>query len=162
MKRLKILIEEDNPGDVFLLRESLQEQTFNHDIQVCYDGEPVIRFISEAQSRNDLPDAFIVDVQMPKVSGLAIATKIRSARQFEKVPIVLLSSLLSPADEKLVAQLPLCFYLDKPNSLDEWLKVGEFIQTVAEGLSLAHHVANSPIRLRFRHNCRRLQAGRAS
>lgn len=72
MKMLHVLLVEDNQGDVLLVREAIRSSSLDADVLVAYDGEQALRFLSQF---NFKPDIVLLDLNMPKFSGLQILEK---------------------------------------------------------------------------------------
>ncbi len=68
---VRIFIVEDNDPDVFLVREALRSHGISPEIQHCRDGEEAIRALSQI-GQAGLPDVIIVDLNLPKLSGLSL------------------------------------------------------------------------------------------
>ena len=123
---------DDNPGDVLILRETLNERNLAHQVYVQDDGEAAIRFIMECDGRTPSLDVFVIDMHMPKASGLEVVKSIRGRPCFAKQPIVLLSSVLSEREQRDVEIIPLCFFMKKPLLLNEWFDISDFIRALCD------------------------------
>jgi DNA-binding response OmpR family regulator len=123
----RILIVEDNDADVFLVEEALRSHGISPDIQHYRDGEDAIQALSQIGLAR-LPDVIIVDLNLPKVPGLEILKYVRSLKQLDGVPVVILSSSQAKTDRALATQLGADAYIAKPPTLPE------FLATVGSGI----------------------------
>jgi two-component system, response regulator len=126
-KPAKIFIVEDNDPDVFLVEETLRSQGIPAQIQRCHDGEDAIQALSQI-GQSHLPDIIIIDLNLPKVTGLEILKHVRSLKQLDGVPVLILTSSQSKTDRALSIELGADAYIAKPPTLPE------FLSTVGSGL----------------------------
>jgi len=118
-----ILLAEDNPADVYLIREALREYGVRCTICEASDGKEVLRFLSPASENPDI-DLIILDLNLPRHDGIEILQHLRDNRDFSHVPVVVLTSSDSPRDRSVANQLGAKCYLRKPSSLSEFLNLG--------------------------------------
>jgi len=128
-KATHILVAEDNPGDVRLIRLALSEtRNWPVTISVARDGEQAIDMLESLGSKS--PDLVILDFNLPKRSGTYVLRIIRKTERLSKLPVIVLSS--SPEyflREKLKdAQLGATCYFTKPFDFDEFVRLGEQIR----------------------------------
>jgi two-component system alkaline phosphatase synthesis response regulator PhoP len=107
MKR--ILIVDDEPGIVLALSDELEMEGFR--VRAAADGEAALAAIE------DLPDLIVLDVMMPKVSGLEFLKRVR-ARGL-RVPVLMLTAKGEEIDKLLGLELGADDYVTKPFSLRE-------------------------------------------
>ena len=132
MTRPKILIIEDNPADIELLRFAL-EQHGDCDLQVLEDGEEALRFIAERRAGLRIPEPCIIllDVHLPKYDGLAILDALKEAPALEHIQVIVLSSVASPEVEaEIIAKGAL--YRVKPVTLQNFMELGAEIFTLCK------------------------------
>ena len=105
----KILIVDDEPGIVLALSDELEMDGFQ--VRAAADGESALAAI------DDLPDLIVLDVMMPKISGLEFLKRVR-ARGL-RVPILMLTAKGEEIDKLLGLELGADDYVTKPFSLRE-------------------------------------------
>jgi|ERR1700733_3719899 len=122
----EVLLAEDNPSDVYLIREALREHSVDCILRVASDGKDALGIISR-----DAPDAaagrislIILDLNLPRHDGIEILHKLRETTRFEYIPVVVLTSSDSPSDRLKATALGATRYLRKPSNLDEFLGLG--------------------------------------
>ena len=123
---VRILVVEDNPADVFLIRQALVGKPVQFRVHVAEDGEKAIQFIGAFESDESAAplDLIVLDLNLPRVSGLEVLQRVRSSEKCALTKIVVLSSSDSTADRAASAQLGAIRYFRKPADLDEFLKIG--------------------------------------
>src|ERR1700676_2687134 len=103
----RILIVEDNPADVYLLRHGLDQHGEEYLLEVLQDGEEAIRFVEHYRisASNPEPCVIILDLHLPKHDGTAVLHAIRREPVLAHVQVVALSSLAAPQDETKIFDL---------------------------------------------------------
>ena len=116
----KILVIEDNPADIALLRYSLDQHTEDYQLDVLSDGEAAIQFVEEQRKVTErVPCVIVLDWHLPKHDGGAVLKAIRREPLLDHVNIVALATV-SPEDEKEITRLGVRLYTPKPMGLDGW------------------------------------------
>ena len=123
----KILLAEDNPADVYLLREALKRQNVAVEIAVVWDGQEAFDYLDYVGPYDTCPkpDLFVLDLNLPKNDGSAILKRIREMPEYTDVPVVVLTSSSSAKDRSTAVRLGATSFLTKPTDLDEFLALGE-------------------------------------
>ena len=119
----EILLAEDNPADVYLIREALQEHGVDCTLQVAADGKEVLQIIAREDPQPP-PGLIILDMNLPRHDGIEILQRLRKIATFSHVPVVVLTSSDSPRDRQVATQLGATRYLRKPSNLEEFLSLG--------------------------------------
>ena len=83
-----VFIVEDNDPDVFLVEEALRLEGVVARIQRCHDGEEAIHVLSQI-GETQLPNIIIIDLNLPKVTGLEILKHVRSLKQMDGSSLLL-------------------------------------------------------------------------
>ena len=102
MNKLKVLLAEDNRGDVLLIREAFAEHQIPNEILVTRDGGEALDYISHIGDtvRTPCPDLMILDLNLPKADGLAILAEFRKHPQCAQTPVIVISSSDAPRDKE--------------------------------------------------------------
>lgn len=130
-KPIRILVVEDNAGDVYLLEKTLQARQLHYELIRYLDGEQAIRALEQDDSV--LPDLILVDLNLPRRGGFDVLQTIRSKPSMVGVPVGVLTSSDAAKDRHRVALTGGERYIHKPPMLDEFLdQVG---QAIAEMLA---------------------------
>ena len=118
---IRILIIEDNPGDVRLLRDALKELKAPVDIRVARDGAEGLRitFSKSAQADAWNPDLIFLDLNLPKVSGHEVLARLKADPDKRLIPVIVLSSSRAENDINRAYDAHANAYIRKPTSLDD-------------------------------------------
>src|SRR5688572_29703089 len=90
----RILLVEDNKADIRLTEEAFKESEFNIHLDVVTDGEQALDFLYK---RNDYakanrPNVILLDLDLPKKSGLDVLTDVKANDTLKKIPVVVLTT----------------------------------------------------------------------
>ena len=132
MARLKILVAEDNRGDVFLMREALLAHGIEHDLFVLQDGAEALAYMDRMGKSPDAPcpDVFLLDLNLPKVEGHQLLTRFRGHPLCQDTPVIVVTSSDAPRDRERAALLGAARYFRKPSDIDEFMQLGAVIKEV--------------------------------
>lgn len=95
VRPIEILVVEDNPGDVRLIREALAESKILNTIVVAQDGEEALRILAE---RRPSPDLVLLDLNLPRLDGHEVLARIKSDEATKAIPVVILTTSRSSDD----------------------------------------------------------------
>jgi CheY-like chemotaxis protein len=127
---IEILMVEDNPGDVDLTKEALENAKVRNRLSVVGDGAAAIDFLYRRGPFSDAPrpDIIFLDLNLPKKDGREVLAEIRADANLADIPVVVLTS--SEADEDILRayQLHANCYITKPVNFQRFLKVIEMIE----------------------------------
>lgn len=127
-KEFKILLVEDNPGDAELTIRSLKKNNFGKGLVHLENGEEAIEYIfaqGAFAERNiaDAPNVILMDINMPKVSGLEVLRKLKSDERTKIIPVIMLTASKDEPDIKECYSLGVNSYLVKPVQYEEFVRV---------------------------------------
>ena len=132
-----ILLIEDNPADVFLIKEALRTHGVDYKLEWVSDGEEAINHIESLDEFSTPPELIILDLNLPKVDGKDVLAHIRRKPRLLTTPVAVLTSSDSPHDRREAASLGATCYMKKSPALDEFLTVGATIRELLEGTPIA-------------------------
>lgn len=121
----RILIVEDNPGDVRLIREALRDAKILITFQVASDGiEALDILFRQGDHRNaPRPDIIMLDLNLPKKGGWEVLQEIKLDSALKSIPIIILTASEAEEDIRRSYQLHANCYITKPGNLDDFLTV---------------------------------------
>ena len=124
--KAEILVVEDNPGDVTLLRMALEYADVDCELTVMGDGGEALAYVQQlgAKGYRVAPDLVLLDLNLPKNDGIEILNILRRNPSFSDVPVVILTSSCSPRELARIEGLQITRHLIKPMDFDEYLKIG--------------------------------------
>jgi CheY-like chemotaxis protein len=129
----KILLAEDNPADVYLIRAALEEHGVDVPLQVAAEGSEVLRLIEQ----QDVPgesqlSLIILDLNLPRHDGIEILQRLREKARVPRIPVVVLTSSDSPRDRIAASELGAAAFLRKPSNLEQFLSLGAVFKEVLQ------------------------------
>ena len=131
----RVLVVEDNPADVYLIRSALTEHSIEAEIEVVSDGERARSKVNGFQSESEQwPDIVLLDINLPKIDGLELLQRLASA----PCPIVVMSSSQSPMDRQRALDHGAACYFWKPTDLDGFLRLGVVVSDLLTR-KIGHH-----------------------
>lgn len=86
---IKILLVEDNEGDIVLTQEALKDGRIKNNIIIARDGVEALAILDSGQ---DLPDLVLLDINLPKLNGLEVLTAIKTDPRLKTIPVIMLST----------------------------------------------------------------------
>lgn len=121
----KILLIEDNEGDIFLIKEALHESNFHGDVLEIKDGEAAITFFLEEKSKKQVSsiNLILLDVNLPKKNGHEVLKFIKNNDALKHIPVVMLTTSSSENDIKKAYQNHVNSYITKPSDTEEYYDV---------------------------------------
>ena len=127
---IEILLVEDNPGDVRLTREALKEGKLRNNLSVVGDGVEALALLRREGKFADSvrPDLILLDLNLPKKSGLEVLADIKADADLRRTPVVILTT--SEAEQDIVKSYNLyanC-YISKPVDLEQFMKVVKSVE----------------------------------
>lgn len=114
--KAKILLVEDNEGDILLTKEAFSEANLSNEISVVKDGQQAIKYLNkEAGFENEkTPDIILLDLNIPKINGLDVLKIIKSDPFLKTIPVIILSTSNSEKDILQSYERHANCYLTKP------------------------------------------------
>jgi CheY-like chemotaxis protein len=120
---LSVLLVEDDPGDVLLVREAFAERRGEDRLAVVSDGVQALAFVRAEGDYADArrPDLVLLDLNLPRKNGREVLAEIKSDRDLATIPVVVLTT--SEADEDILRsyELHANAYVTKPVDLDRFI-----------------------------------------
>jgi len=136
----RILLAEDNPADVYLIRVALAEHCVNLPLQVAADGREVLQILYQQEARAEAElNLIILDLNLPRHDGIEILQWLRQTERLAHIPVVVLTSSDSPRDRIIAGELGATRFLRKPSDLEQFLSLGAVFKEV---LGLANAQSN--------------------
>jgi CheY-like chemotaxis protein len=127
---VEILLVEDNPADVNMVRETLKESKIANNLQVVNDGEKALDYLHRRGefAVSIRPDLILLDLGLPKIGGLEVLENIKDDAEFRRIPVVILTT--SKAEEDIIKSYDLHAnsYIQKPVHLKEFVEMVKTIE----------------------------------
>jgi CheY-like chemotaxis protein len=125
-----ILVVEDNPADVYLIREAVRHYGINHELRFLDNGEKangVIDSIDQDGSQ-PCPDLVLLDLNLPRITGIEVLQHIRRSSRCHRTPVIILTSSDAPADRDAAERFGAGEYFRKPVELEPFLELGAVVK----------------------------------
>jgi len=118
----RILLIEDNTGDVRLMREILLGINNAIHLLVVSDGAEALAFLKQEGIHVDAPrpDLILLDLNLPKIDGREVLAHIKSDASLRSIPIIVLTTSDAEVDIVKSYRLQANCYLSKPGQLNEF------------------------------------------
>jgi len=125
MKPIRILLVEDNEGDIVLTREAFEDSRILIDMSVVKDGKLAIDFLNKEGEFSDaqLPDIILLDVNLPKRNGHEVLHYIKTNESLKQIPVIMLTTSSSANDINLSYKNYANCFITKPVEVQEFLNV---------------------------------------
>ena len=111
---VKVLVVEDNPGDVRLIQECLNDAISPISLSFAPDGEAALELVDRTE-----PDVILLDINLPKLDGHEVLKHMRANGKHAPV-VVVMSSSRNPDDIEKAFEEGARDYIAKPSDLDEF------------------------------------------
>lgn len=129
MKSLRILLVEDSPSDVRLIREALKQTPVRVDITVARDGVEAMDYLHEAEKGIvDRPDLVLLDLNLPRKNGREVLAEVKGSPTLKQIPVLVMTSSRSDEDVSVAYSLNANCYITKPGDLPEYVNVVRAIE----------------------------------
>jgi CheY-like chemotaxis protein len=119
---LDILLAEDNEFDVHLTEAAFRDARVPNRVHRVPDGEAAIAFLKRTGEHGyaPRPDLILLDLNMPKMSGLEVLEAIKADPQLKNIPVVIVSGNSSEAEIRRAYELQASSFVVKPLEVDEY------------------------------------------
>lgn len=123
IKDIEMLLVEDNDADVILIQESLSQLSLHPILTRVDNGEAAINYVSKKYEYADAktPNVILLDINLPKQSGIEVLKFIRSDESLKHIPVIMLSTSGIKKDIIQSYALGANSYLIKPMDFNEFM-----------------------------------------
>ena len=127
---VEILLVEDNPGDVRLTIEGLNESKVRNNLHVARDGVEAMAFLRRESPFPDAirPDLILLDLNLPRKDGREVLTEIKADPALKTIPVVILTTSRAEQDVLRSYELQANCYISKPVDLEQFITVVKSIE----------------------------------
>ena len=129
-RAIEILLVEDNPGDVRLTVEGLNESKVRNNLHVARDGVEAMEFLHRKGRHGDAvrPDLILLDLNLPRMDGREVLAEIKSDAKLKTIPVVILTTSRAEQDVLRSYELQANCYITKPVDLEQFIGVVKSIE----------------------------------
>jgi CheY-like chemotaxis protein len=122
---IEVLLVEDDPGDVLLIREAFADHKVGNSLSVVSDGVEAMQFLRREGVHADVarPDLVLLDLNLPRKNGYEVLAEIKGDPDLATIPVVILTT--SEADEDILSSYKLHAnaYITKPVDYDRFTHI---------------------------------------
>jgi two-component system, chemotaxis family, response regulator Rcp1 len=128
-KVIDILLIEDNPGDILLIKEALKEGQTPNRLTIIGDGETALSFLRKEgeHKKSSHPDVILLDLNMPRKDGREVLAEIKTDSELKHIPVVILTSSEAQQDIVNAYNLQANCYITKPTDLKKFFSIVKLI-----------------------------------
>jgi two-component system response regulator len=129
--RPEVLLVDDNPADIDLMREILGGCKQPYHVNSVKDGQAVISYLHRegGYAGAPFPDLVVLDLNLPGKDGRTVLKEMKSDARFAKIPIVIFTTSQASSDIATSYELGANCYLRKPGTLSEYRAI---VQSMAD------------------------------
>lgn len=127
---IEILLVEDNPGDVRLVREALRDAFDTNHLKVVPNGAEAVSYLRREEKYTDapIPDIVLLDLNLPLMDGREVLAEIKADTLLRRIPVIVLTSSKADQDIMRSYELHANCYINKPFELDKFITVVKAIR----------------------------------
>ncbi|MBP6469979.1 MAG: response regulator [Chloroflexi bacterium] len=122
---VKILLVEDNPGDIRLTQEALREGKVNNEMYIATNGLEALDFLSQKGQyvHAPRPDVILLDLNLPLMNGVEILANIKADSHLKRIPVIVLTTSEDEQDILKSYDLHANAYVTKPVDLERFIDI---------------------------------------
>ncbi len=113
----KILLVDDDPNDIELVQLAMKDLPYIHKLDVLSDGEQTVNYLIGSEGHRtviELPRLVLMDLKLPKLTGIEVLRAIRTNDHTRKLPVVIMTSSSEETDVNVCYELGVNSYVVKP------------------------------------------------
>ena len=120
---VNVLLVEDDEGDVLMTREAFEFYKVRNPLHVVSDGEQALQFVRRTGPYADAPrpGLILLDVNLPRVSGLEVLAQLKQDPEFRLIPVVMLTTSQAEEDILRSYSLHVNAYVSKPVDFEQFM-----------------------------------------
>jgi CheY-like chemotaxis protein len=120
---MRILVAEDDENDQALMERALKKAGVTAPVRFVKDGQEVLEYLRSAgpaEGKEEQPNTLVLDIKMPRVTGLQVLEWLKGQDQFRRLPVVMFSSSDHARDVNRAYDLGANAYLVKPVAVTDY------------------------------------------
>jgi two-component system, chemotaxis family, response regulator Rcp1 len=124
----KILLVEDNPNDIEITRRALEKGQVKNELTIARDGQDALDILFGSGSRASLPGLILLDLNLPRVDGREVLSRIKGDPDLKRIPVIVLTTSTREEDVVRSYDLGVNTFISKPVRFEDFIKVVTAIQ----------------------------------
>ena len=127
---IDVLLVEDNPGDIRLMREAFRSGNLPVRVSVAIDGVEAIDFLRRKgyYANEPRPELILLDMNLPRKNGAEVLAEIKNDPELKSIPVVVITTSSAPQDIEQAYSLHANCYITKPLGLSDFMDVVHLIE----------------------------------
>ena len=128
LDQVPILLVEDDKNDIFLMRRAFDNAGFLNPLHIVHNGQQAVHYLEGAgefgqRDKYPLPGLMLLDLKMPLMDGFDVLAWLRAQKQFNALPVVVLSSSKLDSDIDKSRELGVYDYRVKPQNFEDLVRL---------------------------------------
>lgn len=126
----KVLLIEDNEGDILLTKETFEIRNVVSEVLVARDGEEAITLLENLMRTQpaNLPDLVLLDINLPRRNGHEVLQFVKNSIQLRHIPVIILTTSNSDRDVNMAYRNFANSYVLKPISMEDFIQSIQLIE----------------------------------
>ncbi len=129
MKKNKILLVEDNEGDIVLTSEAFEECSCKAEVIIARNGKEAINILFNEDNESTLPDLILLDINLPLLNGHEVLKKSKENNNTKHIPVTILTTSSSVNDINLTYENFANSFITKPADINEFFETINALST---------------------------------
>jgi CheY-like chemotaxis protein len=130
---LDVIVADDEPADNLLLALAAKDARVDMTFTFAEDGEELLRILAERVTEGNAPDLVVLDIRMPRCSGLEAMEVISASEVLRRIPVVMFTTSRRAADQAQGLRLGVTRFEIKPSSYPELVAFANELANVVRG-----------------------------
>lgn len=122
---IEVLLVEDDPGDVLLIKEAFEFNKVHNNLNVVSDGEQALAYLRRQGPHTEAlrPDLVLLDLNLPRKDGREVLAEVKQDPDLRTIPIVVLTTSEAEEDVLKSYQLHANAYVTKPVDFERFVSI---------------------------------------
>jgi CheY-like chemotaxis protein len=122
---IEVLLVEDDPGDVLLIREAFDFNKVHNNLNVVNDGEQALAYLRREgeHAGSQRPDLILLDLNLPRKDGREVLAEVKADAELRTIPVVVLTTSEAEEDVLKSYQLHANAYVTKPVDFERFVAI---------------------------------------
>ena len=130
---LDVLVADDEPADNLLLALAAKDARIDMTFTFAEDGEELLRVLAERVTAGNAPDVVVLDIRMPRCTGLEAMEVISASEVLRRIPVVMFTTSRRSVDMERGLSLGVARFEVKPSSYPELVAFANELASVVRG-----------------------------
>jgi len=123
LESIHILLVEDNPHDVEITKRALEKGQLRNRLTVAVDGQQALDILSDLQRAAELPGLILLDLNLPKLSGIEVLQEVKGDPALRGIPVIVLTTSTREEDVVRAYDLGVNTFITKPVRFEDFINV---------------------------------------